>query len=272
MGAFLAGIAKLGFDGQACQGRLAASRATLHGRKGIFVLRLPFVFCLPLFAASWIAMAGENSSPPGEVQYQEAVAVLAKTDPQLADLMRSVQANQKAADFDQKMRELGEPFRLTERLLSESATAGHPVAQYRLVLLYQSYLVPGKEQQMCDLSASSLEAGFAPAALYLANACLSYTQGPRYEPALQGALAKLPDYARYYPQPTVWLTCGAPPTGVELQLGSANDFRAELYKLLASQIDKRKALPLRIEYLEKALASNGCPYARERLDIYRPAQ
>ncbi|MGU9857634.1 hypothetical protein [Pseudomonas sp. LF245] len=238
----------------------------------MFVLRLSLVAALSLFAATSPVLASEAASPPGEAQYQQAVALLKTTDPQLADLMWRVHLNQKPADFNEKMARLGEQFRVTEQLLSDSATAGHPIAQYRLALLYQAYMTPGAEKMMCDLSALSLEAGFAPAALYLQNACLSYTQGPRYTPALQGALAKFDDYARYYPQPAVWLTCGAPPTGTAMQLGSAKDFRAELYKLLASQADRRTAMAVRIDYLEKAVATNGCPHARERLEIYQNTQ
>jgi hypothetical protein len=215
-----------------------------------------------------MALASDLPALPGEAQYQQAAALLKKSDAEYADLMRSVLEKKTSADVDVKKANLA----LTRQLLSDAAQAGHPIAEYRLMLLYQVYMVPGKEQEMCQLAASSLEHGFAPAALYLDNACLDYVLGPTYVPALQNALTRQHDFARYYPQPAVWLTCGAPPTGVELQLGSENDYRAEIYKVLASRTDRKTAMPLRIEYLEKALKTNGCPFARKRLETYREAR
>lgn len=234
----------------------------------MFVLRFPFAVFLSFSCVSYVASASDLPALPGEAQYQQAAALLKNSDAEYADLMRSVLAKKTPADVDEKKANLA----LTQQRLSESAQAGHPVAEYRLMLLYQIYLVPGKEQEMCQLAISSLEHGFAPAALYVDNTCLDYVMGPKYMPALQNALAKMDDFAPYYPQPAVWLTCGAPPKGVELQSGSENDYRAELYKVLASRTNRRTARPLRIEYLEKALATNGCPNARKRLEIDRDAQ
>ncbi|KTB66818.1 hypothetical protein BLL37_23840 [Pseudomonas azotoformans] len=231
-------------------------------------MRRPFAVFLSFSSVPCVAFSSELPALPGEAQYQQAANLLKKSDAEYADLMRSLLAKKTPTDMEEKKANLA----LVQQRLSESAQAGHPVAEYRLMLLYQVYLVPGKEQEMCQLAVSSLEHGFAPAALYVDNTCLDYVVGPKYIPALQNALGKIDDFARYYPQPAVWLTCGARPTGVELQSGSQNDYRAELYKVLASQTNRRTARPLRIEYLEKALATNGCPYAHKRLEIERNAQ
>ncbi|WP_339421309.1 MULTISPECIES: hypothetical protein [unclassified Pseudomonas] len=224
-------------------------------------MRFSFAILVSFFIAASVALASDLPAPPGEAHYQQAAALLKNSDAEYADLIRSLLAKKMPADLDAKKASLA----VTQQLLSESAQAGHPVAEYRLMLLYQVYLVPGKEQEMCQLAVSSLEHGFAPAALYVDNTCLDYVLSPKYLPALQNALTKMDDFARYYPQPAVWLTCGAPPTGVELQSGSENDYRAELYKVLASRTNRRTALPLRVEYLKKAVATNGCPNARKRL-------
>ncbi|WDU64543.1 hypothetical protein LRS56_08775 [Pseudomonas poae] len=268
MGAFLAGIVPRNCERKAGQGRLASPARTCVALKRIFVLRLPFAVFLWCFSVPYMALASDLPALPGEAQYQQAATLLKQSDAEYADLMRSLLAKKPPADMEAKKANLA----LIQHFLDESAQAGHPVAEYRLMLLYQVYLVPGQEQAMCQLAVSSLEHGFAPAALYVDNACLDYVLSPKYIPALQNALSKMNDFARYYPQPAVWLTCGAPPSGVELQSGSENDYRAELYKVLATRTNRRTALALRTEYFKKALATNGCPYASKRLEPDRSAQ
>lgn len=214
-------------------------------------------------------LAAEATRLPGEAEYQQGVAILSETDPQVVELLRAFHANNNAKGFEGLMESLREKNMRAVKLLSESSELGHPVAQYRLALYYQAYLVPNDEK-VCELYKSSLAQGFAPAALRVGNACKIYTLGPEYMPLLEEALDRLPRFAKYYPQPTVYLECGkSMPKDVELQWGSQNDYLAELYKLMASQFDRTTAMPKRIDYLEKAVATNGCPSAQKKLEIYQ---
>jgi TPR repeat protein len=207
---------------------------------------------------------------PGEVEYQQGVAILSETDPRVVELLRSFHANKNARDSDALMDNLRKKNMHAVQWLTESAALGHPVAQYRLALYYQAYLIPDSEQKVCQLYKSSLQQGFAPAVLRVANACMIYTLGPEFMHLLEKAFDRMSQFSSYYPQPTVYLECGkSMPTDVELQWGSQNDYLAELYKLIASQFGRGAEMPKRIEYLEKALATNGCPAARKKLDIYR---
>lgn len=215
------------------------------------------------------ASATEAATLPGEAEYQQGVAILRETDPQVVELLRAFHANSNAQGSDALMDALRKKNMRAVQLLSESSTLGHPVAQYRLALYYQAYLVP-EDEKVCELYKSSLAQGFAPAALRVGNACKIYTLGPEYRPLLENALHRMSQFSKYYPQPTVSLECAeSTPKDVELQWGTQNDYLAELYKLTASQFDRATAMPKRIDYLQKAVVTNGCPSAQKMLDIYQ---
>lgn len=203
--------------------------------------------------------------PRGEALYQEAVPYLDEARAKLD----AVPANTPKADAEVKAQAMalvdaaGQQLKLALPLLDQAAALGHPVAQYRLALIYTyEFNTPETEPQICPLLAKSISQGFAPAALMVNLYCVEFAGSAEFANALASVEANQARFARYYPQPLGMLECQPQrmPTGLATLSGSREDFLAEIYLL---QGDKNRAQ--RRELYQKAIDLNGCAKAERRL-------
>ena len=202
--------------------------------------------------------------PRGESLYQQAVPYLQQANSKL----EAVQANTPTASAEEKKRSLalideaGALLKPAITLLEQAAALDHPVAQYRLGLIYVM-LYPGEviKEKACPLFEQSLAHGFAPPALEISSWCFAYTDTPLYQTALQAIETTMPIYEKYFPQPVVKLECKREdPVGLAMQWGSSRDYQAEIYRL---QGDSNRAQ--RWEYYQKALDINDCYRVKRRM-------
>lgn len=206
--------------------------------------------------------------PRSDSLYQQAVPYLQQAD----DKFAAVTAITPETSAEEKQRSLalaadaGALLKSAMPLLEQAAALDHPVAQYRLGLIYV-LLTPADviEEKACPLLEKSLAQGFAPPALAVSTWCLGYVMTPDYQPALQAIDSSLPRYEKYFPQPAMSLECKKEtPVGMGLHWGSSRDYQAEIYRL---QGDSNRAR--RLEFYQKAIDVNGCYRAKRRMEIFR---
>lgn len=202
--------------------------------------------------------------PDGERLYQQAITHLAQADRKL----EAVTADTPTTSAEEKERSLtlaqegGALLKPAFTLLEQAAALDHPVAQYRLGLIYVM-LSPNDviKEKACPLFERSLAQGFAPPALEIAYWCLAFTDTPQYETALLALEASMPLYEQYFPQPVVRLECRQEePVGFAMQWGGSRDYQAEIYRLLG---DNNRAQ--RLAYYQKALDINDCYKVKRRM-------
>ncbi|QXI36733.1 hypothetical protein [Pseudomonas xantholysinigenes] len=211
--------------------------------------------------------------PPGnsETDYRQAVARLDAIEPQMMRMIQQLAEGASAQDLEPRLSQLRGEWTPALAQLQRAVDAGHAVAQYRMALylfVYQPDAAVLDDPAQCTLLASSLEQGFAPAALRIANQCMGYVDGPAYAPALSKALADFSQFTGYYPQPAVTLECvKQDPKDIQLQWGTAPSYQAELYRLLGYAAERNS--PARREFWQKAVDLNGCPAIARRMDRLR---
>lgn len=202
--------------------------------------------------------------PRGDRLYQQAVPYLEQANSKL----EAVSANTPTASAEEKKRSLalvdeaGALLKPAIALLEQAATFDHPVAQYRLGLIYvMVYPSEVIKEKACPLFEQSLAHGFAPPALEISSWCLAYTNTSQYRAGLQAIETSMPIYEKYFPQPTVKLECKREePVGMAMQWGGIRDYQAEIYRL---QGDSNRAQ--RLEYYQKALDINDCYRVKRRM-------
>lgn len=202
--------------------------------------------------------------PRGESLYQQAVPYLEQANSKL----EAIPSNFPTASNEDRERSLamadeaGLLLKPAISLLEQAAALEHPVAQYRLaliyVLLYSSDVI---KEKACPLFEQSLVHGFAPPALEISSWCLAFIDTAEYRTALQAIETHSPLYEKYFPQPVVKLECRREePKGLAMQWGSSRDYQAEIYRL---QGDSNRAQ--RWEYYQKALDINDCYKVKRRM-------
>ncbi|MGE7989632.1 hypothetical protein ACQKPE_00985 [Pseudomonas sp. NPDC089554] len=228
-------------------------------------LSLPTLFALLFCGQALAAYAPPDTS---EADYRQAVARLDVVEPQLMQMVKSMVDGTPSQELEPRLSQLRGEWTPALEQLQRAADAGHAVAQYRMALylfVYQPDAAVLDDPTQCGLLVKSLEQGFAPAATRIANQCIGYVDGPAYAPALNKALADFSQFSSYYPQPAVSLECMKPdPQGYQLQWGDAQAYQAELYRVMGASNSRRS--PLRREYWQKAVETNGCPSVAKRLD------
>ncbi|WAC44623.1 hypothetical protein OU997_20780 [Pseudomonas sp. SL4(2022)] len=203
--------------------------------------------------------------PKGEALYQQAAPHLnearAKLDAVPADTPRANTEVKKQAMV--LIEAAGQQLKVALPLLEQASALGHPVAQYRLALIYEyEFNTPETEPKVCPLLLQSVGQGFAPPALMVAVYCPEFAASADFLSALASIEANQERYEHYYPQPVVMLECQQQrmPTGMAMLSGDSQDFQAEIYRL---QGDHNRAQ--RNEFYQKAVDLNGCPKAERRL-------
>ncbi|EDO26900.1 predicted protein [Nematostella vectensis] len=216
---------------------------------------------LPLFCQAQPAAF----HPKGEALYQQAAPYLnearAKLDAVPADTPRANTEVKKQAMV--LIEAAGQQLKVALPLLEQASALGHPVAQYRLALIYEYELNNAEtEPKVCPLLLQSVGQGFAPSALMVDVYCPEFAASADFLSALASVEANQERYAHYYPQPVVMLECQQQkmPTGMAMLNGDGQDFQAEIYRL---QGDHNRAQ--RNEFYQKAVDLNGCPKAERRL-------
>ncbi|MDH0650123.1 hypothetical protein N5D48_22320 [Pseudomonas sp. GD03858] len=223
-------------------------------------------FVVPLSLACAQAWASYQPPAGSDEQYRAAVATLDALEPRLLALAERSLAGTPASALEADVAAFRKERDPALARLQQAAARGHAVAQYRLALYYFAYEPSADTAMTCKLLTDSLEQGFAPAALRVNTDCIGYVDGPSYLPALRKALAELPQFARYYPQPAVGFECFKPNfKDNRLQWGDATAYQAELYRLLGYKAGRGDS-PQRREYWEHAVELNGCPRVAGRLN------
>lgn len=206
--------------------------------------------------------------PRAESLYQEALPYLLQAN----DKLEAVTADTPTTSEEERQRSLtlaeegGALLKPAFTLLEQAAALDHPVAQYRLGLIY-AMLSPSEviKEKACPLFERSLAQGFAPPALEIASWCLAFTDTPEYQKALQAIETSMPLYEKYFPQPVVRLECKREePVGFAMQWGNGRDYQAEIYRL---QGDSNRAR--RLEYYQKAIDTNDCYRAKRRMEYLK---
>lgn len=206
--------------------------------------------------------------PRAESLYQKAVPYLLQANSKL----EAVTADTPATSEEERQRSLtlaeegGLLLKPAFALLEQAAVLDHPVAQYRLGLIYVM-LSPSEviKEKACPLFERSLAQGFAPPALEIAYWCLAFTDTPEYQKALKATETSMPLYEKYFPQPVVRLECRREePVGFAMQWGDGRDYQAEIYRL---QGDSNRAQ--RLEYYQKAIDINDCYRAKKRMEYLK---
>ena len=206
--------------------------------------------------------------PRGESLYQQAL-------PHLQDAEKNLQAvdlKSSAPEIQATNRSLGAKasaeLQTAVPLLEQAAALEHPIAQYRLALIYLGYLPQGTEEKACTLLEKSLSHGFAPPAVTIASACSAYTDTPEYQSALEVTQEPAPAYESYFPQPAMNLACRREEaSGAGFQWATSRDYQAEIYWLLGAHNRGQ-----RTEYAQKAVDINGCYKAQRWIGKPKPSE
>ncbi|TDF82504.1 sel1 repeat family protein [Pseudomonas sp. H9] len=203
---------------------------------------------------------GVRIDPHADLLYRQALTLLEQAEQQVNSF--SLKTSSTEQDLAQQGQALGRPLAPAVSLLNKAVELDHPVARYRLALYYMTYL-PAEQipPAACPLLQTSLEQGFAPAALGIEAWCTDYRQSAAFAKNLNHVQAVANRYASYYPQPAERLLCSPEqPQGLALQWGRQRDFLAEIYRLQGNDNpDQRQRL------WQKAVDLNGCFAVRQRL-------
>jgi TPR repeat protein len=199
--------------------------------------------------------------PSSERLYQQAAPYLQDADKNL----QAVELRSPNPEIQARNRALGvkasEQLKTAIPLLEQAAALEHPVAQYRLALIYLTYLPEVSKEKACTLLKKSLSHGFSPPAVPIESFCYTYTDTPEYRSILQNMQPPTPTYESYFPQPAMNLACRreeAP--GAGFQWADGRDYQAEIYWLLGAH-DRAN----RSEYAKKAVDINNCYRAQRWL-------
>lgn len=206
--------------------------------------------------------------PRAESLYQQAVPYLK----QAQDKLDVIPATPPTASAEVRARaealsiEAGAFLKPAIKLLDQAVALDHPVAQYRLGLIYAIiYPLDAVQANACPLFERSVAQGFAPAALLIPSYCWAFSDTPQFQAALQGMQASMPFYEKYFPQPAVKLECRQEqPVGLTMQWGTSREYQAEIF-LIQGDINR----PLRTAFYQKAVEINDCYKAKKRLGIFR---
>ena len=221
----------------------------------VFVSVLPYV----------CAAQGFRIDAHSEELYQKAIPYLQQAHSKL----EAVPFNFPQANAEDKRRglelseEAGGFIASAIPLLEQASELGHPVAQYRLALLYYlfNYSIDETRAKVCPLVQRSFAHGFAPSALIFSNACWDFPGQKDFIFNLKNVISEAAVYEKYYPQPAIQFECREKaPEGFAMPWGGSLDFQAEIYRLQGDRDRGRRK-----EFYEKAIAINGCYKAKRRL-------
>ncbi|WP_229632010.1 MULTISPECIES: hypothetical protein [Pseudomonas] len=214
-------------------------------------------------------MADTSAIDPGsERLYQQAVPYLQDADKNL----QAVDLRSANPEIQVRNRLLGakarEQLQTAIPLLEQAAFLEHPVAQYRLALVYLVYLPEIPQEKACTLLKKSLSHGFAPPALPIESFCYTFTDTPEYRPILESMQTSAPRYESYFPQPAMNLACRREEaSSAGFQWADSRDYQAEIYWLLGAH-DRAN----RTEYAIKAVDINNCYRAQRWLGKPKPSE
>lgn len=163
--------------------------------------------------------------------------------------------------------------------LRQSATMGHPVAQYRLAGFFQRNVpTPEARKFACQMFQASLLQGFAPAAAAISQGCPDLERDPGFSKMAEAALHNDVAYQKYYPVPTAFFACRLVEETRENRylnhrLGNANDYRAEIDFLVGGIVvpgqDPTERSKISSVYYQNAVNENDCPAAKRRLETQK---
>lgn len=192
--------------------------------------------------------------PRSESLYQQAVPHLQEADKSLG----AVDLKSPTPEIQATNRSLGAKasaeLQIAVPLLEQAAAVEHPVAQYRLALIYLGYSPEGNQEKACRLLEKSLSHGFAPPAVVIESACYAYADTPEYQAALEAVQVPAPSYESYFPQPAMNLACRREEaSGAGFQWATSRDYQAEIFWLLGAHNRAQRS-----EYAQKAVDINGC--------------
>lgn len=199
-------------------------------------------------------------NPRGERFYQQALTHLQNADRELdAITLKPSSVEVKTTNLSLGA-EASTQLKLAVPLLEQASGFEHPVAQYRLALIYLT--APGDyREKACSLLEKSLSHGFSPPAVEIASFCYEFSDKPEYEAALERVQANMPNYESYFPQPAMMLACRhEESSGLGFEWGTSLDYQAEVYRLLGEKNRARRS-----EYFQKAVDINGCYKAKRRI-------
>jgi hypothetical protein len=200
-----------------------------------------------------------------EALYQKALPYLQQAHSKL----EAVPFNFPKANVEDKKRglelseEAGRDIGSAIPLLEQASELGHPVAQYRLALIYYlfNYSIDETRAKVCPLVQQSFAHGFAPSALIVSNACWDFPGEKDFNSNLKVVESNTAVYEKYYPQPAIQFECREKaPEGFAMPWGDSLDFQAEIYRLQGDRDRGRRK-----ELYEKAIAINGCYKAKRRI-------
>lgn len=192
--------------------------------------------------------------PRSESLYQQAVPHLQEADKSLG----AVDLKSPTPEIQATNRSLGAKasaeLQIAVPLLEQAAAVEHPIAQYRLALIYLGYSPEGNQEKACRLLEKSLSHGFAPPAVVIESACYAYADTPEYQAALEAVQVPAPSYESYFPQPAMNLACRREEaSGAGFQWATSRDYQAEIFWLLGAHNRAQRS-----EYAQKAVDINGC--------------
>ncbi|MNM51314.1 hypothetical protein D3C81_623720 [compost metagenome] len=198
--------------------------------------------------------------PHADLLYRQALTLLEQADQQISGF--SLKTSTTDQDLAQQGRAMGRSLAPAVSLLNKAVELEHPVARYRLALYYMTYLPAEQVPAIaCPLLQTSLDQGFAPAALGIEAWCPDYRQSAAFARDLENIPSAASRFAAYYPQPAERLLCNREqPQGLAMQWGRQRDFQAEVYRLQGNSDPVHRQW-----YWKKAVDLNGCFSVSQRL-------
>ena len=225
------------------------------------LLRAPLLAALFGTLAPVCAIAdGLRIDPHADLLYRQALTLLEQADQQISGF--SLKTSTTDQDLAQQGRAMGRSLAPAVSLLNKAVELEHPVARYRLALYYMTYLPAEQVPAIaCPLLQTSLDQGFAPAALGIEAWCPDYRQSAAFAKDLENIPSAASRFAAYYPQPAERLLCNREqPQGLAMQWGRQRDFQAEVYRLQGNSDPVHRQW-----YWKKAVDLNGCFSVSQRL-------
>jgi len=199
-------------------------------------------------------------NPHADLLYRQAVSLIEQADTQ--NIGFSLKTGTTNQDLAQQSQSMGRTLAPAVSLLKKAVELDHPVARYRLALYYINYLPASQiPAAACPLLQTSLEQGFAPAALGVDTWCPEYRQSRAFAKDLEDIPVTANRYTSYFPQPAVRLQCKREqPKGLAMQWGRLRDYQAEIYRLQGEDNPGQRQY-----FWKKAVELNGCYSVSPRL-------